>query len=210
MKCILYKKNLLAIILLLICFGCKTYRKKLSIKQIDVSFSGGNNYKEKSNIGNVSIMITADTSYNSIITNAKFDLYSPSKKPVIIKLSKKDYLVILSDQNENEFVFALTDSSERNCNYNCKAYFDAADKVTFKSSLAFFPYWHGLSVLGGHPLFMRKHYYTLKIKKTGGKKIMMQWTYSVQKNKSAHSSKRKWSGDYCVDNSGGLTKLRIK
>ncbi|MBL7913149.1 MAG: hypothetical protein JNJ41_18950 [Bacteroidia bacterium] len=210
MKRILYKKNLLAILLFLIGFGCKTYKEKLSIQKINVSFAGGNNYKEKSNTGNLDLFIISDTSEHKVTTNDKFDLYSPSKKPVIIKLTKKNNSVILSDQNENEFALAITDSLEQTCNYNCKTYFDEADKVTFTSRLAFFPYWHGLSVLGGHPLFMRHHYYTLKIKKANGKRLKMQWTYSVQKFRPDDSNRKKWSGDYCVDNGGGLTQLRIK
>lgn len=210
MKCILYKKNLLAIILLLIGFGCKTYKKKLAIQKIKVSFAGGNTYKEKSNTGNLNLFIISDTSDHKVTINDKFDLYSPSKKPLIIKLSKKQNSVILFDQKENEFALAFTDSSQKNCEYSCNSFFYKEDKISFISRLAVLPYLHGLSVLGGHPLFMRHHYYTLKIKKANGKRLKMQWTYSVQKYKAVNSNRKKWSNDYCVDNGGGLTKLRIK
>jgi hypothetical protein len=173
-----------------------------------VSFLGGNNYPKKNNEGSTEILVT--TSDTSISTLKKFDSYSPLNEPVIIKLARKNKTIILYDKNGNEFDLAFTDSTENNCNYNCKAIFYKTDKISFTSQLAFFPYWHGLSVLGGHPLFMRHFYYTLVIKKPDGKKLKMQWTYSRQKYKPYNSRRKKWSNDYCVDNGGGLTLLKIK
>ncbi len=192
---------------ILLFFSCKTYKTKLTIEKINISFSGGINYATNSNTGGIEINVaTFDTAIGLL---KKFDAYSPLKKPVILEIKKINNSVFLKDQNENDLVFALMESPETNCEYNCLAYFDKSDKVSFTSYLAFFPYWHGFSALGGHPLFMRRHYYTLLIKKADGKKLKMRWTYSVQKYKPNNSRRWKWLGDYCVDNGGGLTLLKI-
>lgn len=173
-----------------------------------MSLLGGNNYPEKNNQGAIEIHVTATDT--SIPITKKFDSYSPLNEPVIIKMARKNNAIILSDKNGNEFVLAFTDSTENYCNYSCKALFYKEDKISFTSQLAFFPYLHGLSALGGHPLFMKHFYYTLVIKKPNGKKLKMQWTYSRQKYRSYNSRRKKWSADYCVDNGGGLTLLKIK
>ncbi len=202
------KNKFLIILFVFVFFSCKTFKNTLLIEKLNVSFLGGNNYPKKNNEGSIDIHVT--TSDTSISTLKKFDSYSPLNEPVIIKLAQKNNTIILSDKNGNEFALAFTDSTEKNCHYNCKAVFYKEDKISFTSQLASFPYWHGLSVLGGHPLFMRHFYYTLVIKKPDGKKLKMQWTYSRQKYKPYNSRHKKWSNDYCVDNGGGLTLLKIK
>ncbi len=172
-----------------------------------MSLLGGNNYAQKSNQGGIEIYVTASDSTISILN--KLDVYSPLKDPITLSVTRKNNSVILTDKNAKEFVLAFADSSEKNCNYSCKTSFYKEDKISFTSRLAFFPYWHGLSVLGGHPLFMRRHFYTLIIEKADGKKLKMKWTYSRQKYRPYNSKRKKWSGDYCVDNGGGLTQLRI-
>lgn len=202
-----FQNCLLLSLLILLFFSCKTYKTKLTIEKIKISLSGGINYATNSNTGGIEINVaTFDTAIGLL---KKFDAYSPLKKPVILEVKKINNSVVLKDQKGNDLVFALIESSVTNCEYNCQAYFDTSDKTSLTSHLAFFPYWHGFSALGGHPLFMRRHYYTLLIKKVDGKKLKMRWTYSVQKYKPYNSRTRKWSGDYCVDNGGGLTLLKI-
>lgn len=203
-----YLKNRWFFLLCAIVFvSCKNYKNNLTIEQVNVGLSGGNNYPKNSNQGTIEIHVTNSDSAIPILK--KFDVYSPSKKPVTLKITRRNNSVILADQNGKEFVFAIIDSSETNCNYSCKTHFYKDDSISFTSRLAFFPYWHGFSGLGGHPLFMRHHFYTLIIKKSNGKKLKMKWTYSIQKYKPYNSNRRKWSGDYCVDNVGGLTKLKM-
>jgi hypothetical protein len=203
----IFSASLIALFLIL-CFSCRTHKSNLTLQQLNVSLLGGNNYPNKVNQGGIEILVSASDSAIPILK--KFDVYCPLKKPIIVKLKKETNLFILSDENGKQFVIGAIDSSEINCDYSCKNRFYKEDKISFTSRLAFFPYWHGLSVLGGHPLFMRHHYYTLIIKKADGKKIKMQWTYSMQTYKPYNSKRKKWSGDYCVDNGGGLTKLEIK
>ena len=140
----------------------------------------------------------------------KLDDYSPIKKPVIILINKKNNVVILSNEIGQEFVLGVMDTLENSCNYNCNISYIKNDKITLKSSLGFFPYWHGISPLGGLSLFMRYHYYTLKIIKQNGDVLIAQWKYSVHKYVPFEGKQRVWSGDYCEDKGGGLTKLKIK
>ncbi|MBL7920589.1 MAG: hypothetical protein JNJ40_09770 [Bacteroidia bacterium] len=188
-------------------FSCKCHKNSLTIEKLNVGLSGGNNYAQKSNQGGIEIFVTPSDSAISILK--KLDVYSPLKDPITLSVKRKNNSVILTDKSGKEFALAFADSSEKNCNYSCKTSFYKEDKISFISHLAFFPYWHGFSALGGHPLFMRRHYYTLLIKKEDGKKLKMRWTYSVQKYKAYNSRRLKWSGDYCVDNGGGLTLLKI-
>lgn len=207
------KKLFYILIILLILFvtSCKNNKSNLSVKNINVSFLGGSNYKVKPNKGGFEILII-ETDFNKSnlrIANELND-YSPIKKPIIITINKKNNIVNLCNEAGQEFALGVIDTTENNCNYNCKINFFTTDIVTLKSSLGFFPYLHGLSPLGGLSLFMRYHYYTLKIKKQNGTVLIIQWKYSVHKYIPFGKKSKVWSGDYSVDKGGGLTKLKIK
>ncbi len=204
------KKWVIFFLFPLIMISCKTYRTYVPIQGIKVSFDGGNNYEKASNIGNIEIRIQKNNAPNGgpEITS-KFDAYSPIKRPVILTITEKNNLVLLSDQMGKAFILGEIDSTEKNCNYDCKINYIKTDKVSFKSAVAIFPYWHGWHILSGQPLFMRYHYYTLKVQKSNGKMLKMEWKYSVYKIKN-NGKPYIWSGDYCEDKGGGLTKLKIK
>lgn len=176
-----------------------------------VSFLGGNNYKTISNKGNLKITIqNSDTIRSSLKTTNHLEMYCPLKNPIIITFNKKDSAVIINDSQGNSFDIGTLYKSKTDCNYDCNFYFHPSHKIYFTSKLGHLPYWHGFSALGGLPLFMRYHYYTLKIKNQNGKTLTFQWKYSVHKYKPFGSNVKAWSGDYCEDSGGGLTKLKIK
>jgi len=192
-------------------FSCRIHKKELQIQNMNVSLLGGNTYKTNSNTGNFEInLINPDTSSTSLRTINHLNIYCPLKNPILIKLSKKDNIATLSDSKGNSIELGRIEESASNCNYDCELPIEKTDKVSVSSSLGLLPYWHGYSALGGLPLFMRYHYYTLKIKKENGNVLILQWKYSVYKYKPFGGNSKVWSGDYCEDNGGGLTKLKIK
>jgi len=196
-------------ILSLFLLSCRVHKQELKIQTMSVNFLGGNNYQGASNTGNFKIQIEPqDTTQYSLKMAHSLEMYSPLKKPILVSFSKKNKEAFITDMAGHNFNFGQIEKSD--CNYDCSLSLNKTDKIYLSSSLGALPYYHGFSTLGGLPLFMRYHYYTLKIKKATGETLVLQWKYSVYKYKPFGGKSKVWSGDYCEDNGGGLTKLKIK
>jgi len=192
--------------------SCRVHKRELQIQNISVSFLGGNNSQTASNTGDlkINIGVNHDTLHHSLRMVNTLEMYSPIKKPILVSFFKKGDEAFISDADGPNFNLGHIEKTEDNCNYNCTLSIKASDRIYLSSSLGALPYFHGYSALGGLPLFMRYHYYTLKIKKENGNVLILQWKYSVYKYKPFGGNSKVWSGDYCEDNGGGLTKLKIK
>ncbi|MCE9538293.1 MAG: hypothetical protein K8R85_03630 [Bacteroidetes bacterium] len=170
------------------------------------NFLGGNAYETVSNNGELMFTIhPIETPKTSPQINYNFDVYSSCKKPVTINISRNNKVILLSNNHRDEFVLGELSNIDSVCNYDCNVLFNATDKITFKSKLSIFKHWNGLHILSNSPLFIRYHYYTLKIKKISGKVLIARWRYNVHKHKNSMNEKH-WSGD----SNGGLIKMRIK
>lgn len=205
-------KNILLLVFalnLLMC-SCRVNKRELQIQNISVSFLGGNNYSAASNTGNLKVKLTNADTTTSLKMLSYLEMYSPLKNPIIISISKKNNAASLSNINGAAFNLGTIEDIENTCNYDCSILPEKNDKISLTSSLGSFPYWHGYSALGGLPLFMRYHYYTLKIKKQNGEMLILQWKYSVYRYTPFNGRSKIWSSDYCEDKGGGLTKLIIK
>lgn len=190
-------------------YSCRLSKRELQIQNMSVSFLGGNNYSTASNTGNLKIKFT-NTDTTTLKMLSYLEMYSPLKKSIIISITKKDNTASLSNTNGSEFSLGIIENVDNNCTYECNLLPAKTDKISLTSSLGLFPYWHGYSALGGLPLFMRYHYYTLKIKKLNGETLILQWKYSVYRYTPFNGKSKIWSSDYCEDSGGGLTKLIIK
>ena len=191
----------------MLCISCRVRYQTLNIQDATVSFLDSN----ASSLGGFKFKLAnSDTTKSIVRTVTSLDKYSPIKNPILITISKKDNCVMLSNLNGSCFQLGKTVADGESCNYDCPLIFDSMDKISLTSNLGLFSYWHGISSLGGLPLFMRYHYYTLKIKKESGQTLLLEWKYSIHKYKPSNGKSKVWSTDYCEDNGGGLTKLKIK
>lgn len=198
----------LLVLLLFVC--CKTHKKNFIVKEILLSFSGGNTYPELSNLGNFRIAVKEkDSSKTTSRSKKTFDAYCPLKNPVQVLMTKKKSLIFLGSHKKDFFLGKLDDKDSL-CIYDCNLTTPARSKITFNSYINRIPYWHGLSPLGGLSLFMHYHHYRLTIQNDNGKRLFMHWKYSVYKLKHSSKRKKKWSDDYCEDGGGGLVGIRIQ
>lgn len=198
------------LVVLLLSVSCKTHKKSFIVKEILLSFSGGNTYHELSNLGNFRVLVK-ETDSSKITSGSKrtFDAYSPLKNPVQVLMTKKKSLTFLGS-HKKEFFLGKLDNKDSLCIYDCNLTTCPGSKITFNSYINRIPYWHGLSPLGGLSLFMHYHHYRLTIQNDNGKRLYMQWKYSVYKLKHPSKRNKEWSDDYCEDGGGGLVEIRIQ
>ena len=124
-------------------------------------------------------------------------------------MSKNSTSVVLSS-NKKSFILGDLDVRDSLCENACKLSVLPSDKITFKSYLNPLPYWHGFRGLGGLSLFMHYHHYILKIKKSTGESLLLNWKYSRHRFMPYGKKRKEWSGDYCEDNGGGLVRIKIR
>lgn len=199
-------------LLLSICaafISCTTYRTDLQVESINVSFSGGNTYKSKQNNGGLKLAIhSKETPETSPRINTHFDVYSSGETPVTLSIKRNNNLAVLSNEQGEEFVLGELKVTDSSCYYDCSVIFAPSDKITFKSELSAFRHWNGIHILNKTPLFIRYHYYTLKITKKDGEVLIAKWKYGIYRVRNSNSSKH-WTGDQALSNSG-LVTLKIK
>ena len=186
------------------------HKNKLTVSSFSVSFLNGNIYPSFCNVGNFEIVAKeVDSLQKNTVTKHVFNAYCPLKNPVQILLSKYKTFAIL-ESNKKKFVLGELHNRDSLCSYKCMLSLNPSDKISFKSYINSIPYWHGFSGLGDLSLFMHYHHYILKIKKSTGESLLLNWKYSRYRFIPYGKKRKEWSGDYCEDNGGGLVRIKIR
>ena len=142
-----------------------------------------------------------------IINNKPLRVYSSCLPPVVIRLSVSEdgKHIFVYDSSGKEFLLGnIVGIRDKDHSSLYTIGFEAKDKIIFRSSYSYLPYYHGLYIISPGPISRYYHYYSFRIEKESGASMLLEWKFSTYKGADG-----KLVPDLFGDNQEGLIKVSL-